>query len=676
MRRMHAALVMTVVGVQVAQATPQISASDASGATVTLGDQRVVVRLSQRPETRVVVDLTTNDGRSTQLVWDPQQLTSLSRTITLPSDGPWFASVDAARGTLPSSDGKSALFTKYEFAWIQHADDITATGKQYQIATSATTTWNEITGAPQLVVSFSKVMTRQAGAMSATAVVPEISSLSRGLDSSVPESIKDALQSLAEIAMDRAKAEGMRLFKDKVVRTLCTDLTVDNTLGHASPKGLPQEKQLLLLPETCGQLATLRMTDLGASATGLLDALREDVIDTVFPYVIGAISAEVANTFQTASPVVDIGVKLAQQAIRRGLRSDDLRLAIIGLLAVAEANNSSIYKWKPAIRVALRCAEQPCSLGDIVAFVETECTADPNNSLCTAIKADLAPYATRLLAILQPPPNTDPMVLTGQLVDLIVDMARTNCVNDEKLCVVALNGVRDVIVGVVERDYLRALGGVTALLRVSGIDLALKGKPIELLATIASYVQTYRDTQSKDPKEAHELRKQALEGLIDAATDRSNRGGDTVVSIGASVGFALGGSHLFYGVARDQDDKAMHELRLPLGVTVQHLPGPENCTWCPGVFVHASVADLAQFVSSPVTATNMTSQQTQWSDFVSPGLQLGIRLFSVRTPLVIGAEVSFIPRLTLEKSDGSEFRTSVFRYGVFAGFNVPFFDLN
>ncbi len=201
------------------------------------------------------------------------------------------------------------------------------------------------------------------------------------------------------------------------------------------------------------------------------------------------------------------------------------------------------------------------------------------------------------------------------------------------------------------------------------------GKPVELLATIATYVQTYRDTQGKDPKEAHELRKQALEGLIDAATDRTNRDGDTIISLGASVGFAVGESHLFYGVPRDQDDKWLHELRLPLGVTVQHLTGPAE-SWYRGWFAHVSIADLGQFASSPVTGNTTTTQQTTWSDFVSPGLQAGFRFFNRRTPLLVGADASFVPRLTLENPDGSRYRTSIFRVGLFVGFNVAFFDLN
>jgi hypothetical protein len=114
------------------------------------------------------------------------------------------------------------------------------------------------------------------------------------------------------------------------------------------------------------------------------------------------------------------------------------------------------------------------------------------------------------------------------------------------------------------------------------------------------------------------------------------------VSLGASVGYAGGWSHILYGVSDGHQDRALHDLRLPIGVTAQRLPDKDHCPW----FVHASIADLALFVASPIGGTQVAQQQLTWSDFVTPGLQAGFRFGSARIPLVIGVDASWVPRLT------------------------------
>lgn len=91
--------------------------------------------------------------------------------------------------------------------------------------------------------------------------------------------------------------------------------------------------------------------------------------------------------------------------------------------------------------------------------------------------------------------------------------------------------------------------------------------------------------------------------------------------------------------------------------------------------MHVSVIDIAQFASGD--ADEDKEKKVEWSDFVSFGVQAGLRIggTSTRIPFVIVADLSWAPRLTFENEAGKESR-GAFRFGGMIGFNVPFFDLN
>ena len=70
----------------------------------------------------------------------------------------------------------------------------------------------------------------------------------------MPEAVRDTRQILAEIAVERAKAEAAHVFKDKLVAKLCDALTIGKVLRSALD---PNQR---LLPSTCGQLENLRIS--------------------------------------------------------------------------------------------------------------------------------------------------------------------------------------------------------------------------------------------------------------------------------------------------------------------------------------------------------------------------------------------------------------------------------
>jgi hypothetical protein len=155
-----------------------------------------------------------------------------------------------------------------------------------------------------------------------------------------------------------------------------------------------------------------------------------------------------------------------------------------------------------------------------------------------------------------------------------------------------LRRLRLVSLAIVDQEVATVLVETNGLL-VSAVDLAidtLSGSPkhdqnaIQALAAVryvlsrAMPVVTTLVSNSElltqaagDEKQVEALRaarKEALEALIKASTQRTNRGGDLVVSLGSPVGFAVGGSSV------DATWVLEPRLRVPASLALQWLPRP------------------------------------------------------------------------------------------------------
>lgn len=806
--------------------------------TYTQTDDSLLVTASGRPQTRIVVDLRSDKGRTITATLDAAPDAPLIHELRLPGTpgDVWTVSAAGDRAAFATPDGKGSVFMAYL------PKDCAAMKLELAlhrlVVAIDKTSWLEVDDAPTVTLALATKATRldriglaDAG-LDATSLVPSM----RGLDSAIPDAVRETLSLLAEIAMDRAKAEGARLLKDRIQRYLCEKLTIDKvfkTTAYRSQR---------LLPATCGQLDNLRFSDLGASASGLVNALREDTIDVVVPALLDTLPASVPGAARLQTPTARAVVRIAAIAVRRGFTPDSMRMAALGLLDVADIP----APFARALRVAIQCTKQECSLGDVRALMQevtsdllaaaniptslaplivfaSNCAATPGAAGCTgaalkaqvgglavtlvdmaagvpdpvrtalalavkcsatsctdddvrAVIAALAPIvvtratvpakfqpildlavqctigscvpanlsglvatlsgslvpsdltaipdslrgaldvavqcsaagstctaadirafvtalrivdpfwldaALRLITIVRPRADADGAKLGGELVDLLLDVVKHEC-NDRK-CEVIVTAMRDISVGVIEADYLRALGGIQAAFVATGVAERLQGRPFELAASIASYVSTYRETKDKDAVLARDLRKRALEGLIDAATDRTNRAGDWIVSLGASVGFSAGRRSLGTTPGDGVDtDQRLQDVRLPLGISVQQMPAADSKLGF-GWYGMFGLADIAQFVSSPVerktmeatggTMTTNIESDTTWSDFVAVELQLGVRFGSARLPLTLGLDIYYRPRVRFE-IDGTSSSTTALHVGGFAGFNVPFFDFN
>jgi hypothetical protein len=826
-------MVLTLLDAGDARATGGI---DRKPCTYRQTDASLLVTASGRPQARIVVDLRSNKGRAITATFDAAPDSPLVHEFRLPGTpgDDWTVSAVGDRAAFATPDGKGSVF----MAYLPKAD---CSASKIQLALHMLivgldkTSWVEVGDAPTVTLELAAKVTSldRIGLGDAALDLGSLVPSTRGLDSAIPDAVRETLSLLAEIAMDRAKAEGARLLKDRIQRYLCKELTIDKVFS-ATSYGSQR-----LLPATCGQLDNLRFSDLGASASGIVSALREDTIDVVVPALLDALPANVPGAARLQTPTARAVVRIAATAVRRGFTPDSVRMAALGLLDVTDIP----APLARVLRVAIQCTKQECSLGDVRALVQevtndllaaanipasfaplltfsTTCATKPlgakgctgadlkakvdgltvtlvemagvpdpvRSALALGVKcsatscsdadvqaliAELAPIvlaratvpakfqsildvavkctlqtcapsdlqgligtlsanltpgdltaipdslrggldvairctaagmctaadvrtfvvalrivdpfwldaALRLITIVRPRANADGPKLGGELVDLLLDVVKHQC-RDRK-CEVIATAMRDISVGVIEADYLRALGGVQAAFVATGVADRLQGKPFELAASIASYVSTYRDTKDKDAVVARELRKQALEGLIDSATDRTNRSGNWIVSLGASVGFSAGRRSLSTAPDGVDTHQSLQDVRLPLGITVQRMPEADSKLGY-GLYGMFGFADIAQFVSSPVertvkttTTTTTTSIESDptWSDFAAIELQLGFRFGSPRVPLMVGFDAFYRPRVRFE-IDGASRSTTMLHVGGFIGFNVPFFDFN
>lgn len=236
-----------------------------------------------------------------------------------------------------------------------------------------------------------------------------------------------------------------------------------------------------------------------------------------------------------------------------------------------------------------------------------------------------------------------------------------------------MSNVEDIIVALLQEDYMLALTTATRMVKdnVHLPSAFLRGS--ELIGAIAAYAKVYEDTKDDDPKAAREARKKALESLIDSATDRHERGGKTIFSIGSNV--SVSG---VWNVGRNSmgdlgsDVSWNPQVRVPLGFALQVLP--PSTSFGAGFHLGLQLADLGQFVA---TGEDGAVGDVRWDSFFSPGLELGALFGKAHAAFNITFHIEYAPALFEEGSDATgDHRAGALRFGFSAGYYVPFFDLN
>lgn len=212
-------------------------------------------------------------------------------------------------------------------------------------------------------------------------------------------------------------------------------------------------------------------------------------------------------------------------------------------------------------------------------------------------------------------------------------------------------------------------------------SVAVRSKDIErafrVVGALVSYSTSYRTASGPDdadPAKLAELRadqrKKAMESLIDAMTDRVNRGGDWIASLGASVGFAasLNGVRRGNGADGDGTGPAFNvlPLRLATGLSLQEVPDG----W--GWHFQLTLADIAQFAATRWEQSSIEGAEPDVRSAILFGADVGIVLGKPSFPFVLAAFGGYAPWLRFDE----ERVRGAYVFGGTAGIYVPFIDFN
>ncbi|APR79113.1 Hypothetical protein A7982_04460 [Minicystis rosea] len=186
-------------------------------------------------------------------------------------------------------------------------------------------------------------------------------------------------------------------------------------------------------------------------------------------------------------------------------------------------------------------------------------------------------------------------------------------------------------------------------------------RALRLLGGILQHAETYTKSAPKDDKATqaqHEQRTKILESLTRDMTNRRDRGGDAIFSLGGSLR-AAGGARVSPTGA--DSAKFYGPVSLPIGFGLQAAKH---------VHVELSLVDLGQYLSYQEGGK---VRKPEPLDALAPSVTLGA-YWGTEFPFMIGATVGYSPQYGFD-SAGKKDKGSI-NVGLAAGVYVPFLDLN
>jgi len=507
--------------------------------------------------------------------------------------------------------------------------------------------------------------------------------------------LKDTLELLAEIAAERAKSKGARLIEKRLQTLLCDELRYEFVNGRL--QSTQSDRGKLLLPNLCTVARNVPLTEMIESAPKIARALQLDVYSLGFDLAerrlelaLGPTSPDWALMKTTLIRLRQVGEQLVANRQFTAADAQALVLELSRDFATA-ASDGIACDFALAFAVAGVCQARSdgCGPKDIVSLLR-----DPKSEItfsCTPSDTwtEASTVVVGALNVLNPPAETTPRaqyrsaaVLAFDLVSHVVRGLPTNnsTAKDRKeLAEKVLTHSRALTLAVFDEETRVAAMHGLELVRLSltkcagrsgSCDAAEKlvravEKVTPLLVAFTANAESLKQ-EAADPdqrKALREARKQTLEAVIDASTQRARRGRDHIVSAGANVGVRYGYLH-----GREDDDrKDSGNLSLPMGIAYQYLPPSDNF----GLGFHSQVSfvDLAQFLGTSKDTKEGTaaSSSIEWNDFVLVGAQLGLALGTSENTFTLSADVRYFP--------SGRMRDAWFVGGA-ATYYVPFFDFN
>lgn len=477
----------------------------------------------------------------------------------------------------------------------------------------------------------------------------------------IPSPVVELFSIIAKIAVDKAKRQGLRALQDKIRKAVC-GISLKDTKRPA-------------FSHTCDLLKASSLQALIAQPKTTTSVVIRDSIDIIARRF-------VENTLQLEElrPYALLTIDVASDALSRApprFSEQDATALVSSLLN--ELARDPVIKKKPQVQLAVatlrKCVKEnrtECSVSNLLEAKEKTTTS-------TVMAAErLVLLGTQALTSKDAPDRV------RSAIQLTIEVVAHYTSGSEKE---GLESIQQILDGAIEQDVAKIVSSSAALLGTI-IEAQSPGtfrKGVALLTAVAGYSATYVDTGNE--KAAAELqaaqreqRTQIIENLIESVTDRSDRHGEWVVSLGVNVGFDVTGVQ-FNQEDSDGDFEANYQtpiLTLPTGIAVQYLPGKTledgSGGWTgTGAHLMISLLDLGQFVAYD---TDGNIARPRWNTVLSPGFQAGWAFGDASNTFVLGGDFRYVPALFADTNEASPETGGVIRLGVFLGYYVSLFDLN
>lgn len=207
------------------------------------------------------------------------------------------------------------------------------------------------------------------------------------------------------------------------------------------------------------------------------------------------------------------------------------------------------------------------------------------------------------------------------------------------------------------------LATVTSTASENKVEAKRVGKGLELASAAVQYALTY-DGQTKETfDERQAARKLILEELTRRMTDRSDRGGDHIVSLGGSLRL-VGGWRSNVHFARNAFEGP---LSLTLGLAYDYV-GDESDI---GFHLELGVLELGNYLTFE---DGVEVREPDVLDGLSVSITPAIA-FGRELPIIVGGVFGYSPAVTLEEDDSDKGSGSIY-FGVVVGVAVPLLDFN
>lgn len=483
---------------------------------------------------------------------------------------------------------------------------------------------------------------------------------------------EDALQAVGQVVVDRASSAALERVRDKIVEGLRCGVRASGPAHFG---------------RTCAVLDSLRLSDVAQHGHVLLDALLRDAMAQALPEPLG-----------DARPAVELLTGVLLPEVPRLLEGRVGRGAEVSAHRIVEAAMAELKRAGVRERlVATGGASRGQAAVSLAALGVAQCTQFASSPGASLARCPIDDFVRRAAG----DTVTDGAVLTRahelarQLLDAMTlqngdgagawrERASSATAAIFGAACLSIDGSPELrgcppahVIGpaptTLERLALArflanaAIDGDPNALVVAALaahQIASRGaadrptkRALRLTGALLQYTRTYTD-RKLDGAGAREQRVRLLEELSEEMSNRNERDGDAIWSLGGSLRL-VGGAR--FGV--DSDRTALYgPVGLPLGLGFQTVA--ENGF---GLHLELSAFDLGQYVSFEEGGA---VRKPELADAIAPSLTLGAA-FGKSVPFVLGPTVGYSPQFTF--SDG---RRGALNFGLALGLYVPLLDLN